>query len=69
MRRLTTPYEIDAPGTETETETETMDAADRGEAERAETPKQSFAEYVRSHFAAPPRAKEKRKDSSSLFIL
>ena len=67
VRRLTTPYEIDAPGTETETET--IDAADQGEAERAETPKQSFAEYVRSHFAAPPRAKEKRKDASSPVIL
>ena len=73
VRRLTTPYEIDAPGTEKqERETETIDAADippKGEAERAETPKQSFAEYVRSHFAAPPRAKEERKDALSPFIL
>lgn len=73
VRRLTTPYEMDAPGTQKqERETETIDAADippKGEAERAETPKQSFAEYVRSHFAAPPRAKEERKDALSPFIL
>ena len=53
VRRLTTAYGAETAGDEND-----VVAAEEGEAERAETPKQSFAQYVRSHFAAPRKEEE-----------
>ena len=53
VRRLTTAYGAETAGDEND-----VVAAEEGEAERAETRKQSFAQYVRSHFAGPRKEEE-----------